>query len=565
MSNFFSTFLFALSENHSLPKLFQNFRRNFITDGFDGSKYLWKKYSNQNNLNIWLKKPEKTITVLATPHTIFLAKSISVVLSQLNIRNELKIGLDFDNYDNSLHIVICPQSFKKLPNLYISYQLEQTVSDRWFSKGQIRKLKNSLLVMDYSLNNIKFLSEAIPFFQLYYLPVSKSKLPFRESDNYDYDVLFYGDTNNPRRQKYLKELKQNFNVKVINNCFGENLWNEIQKAKIVVNVHYYDNALIETTRLYECLSNNCIVVSETSQDINNYPDLLENIDFVEADNIKEMIDKIQKILNNEEEFQKRKDRITAYLNDSSNIFHFYFCRVLLSLNIIDFDTFYRNTHKTINPSSNFWCLGLPESITRQTEFIKEKTKINNEIWQFPGIRHAIPWIGCGLSYKYMIKYAKEYNWNKISICEDDVFFNANFENNLKSLKSYAFDKNIQWDIISGHVTDINENKVIIKHLTKLDNFNIFSLNQTTGTVFNIYNKTIYDHIINWNHYNTDLASNAIDRYIQNKPSLNVITTVPYLVGHKEFLDTTLWNRKAGEFTYDHMTETTIKKMMDSID
>lgn len=563
MSNFFSTFYFALSENHNIRKLFQKFRRNFITNGFDGSKHLWKQYSNQNNMNIWLKNSDKKITILATPHTIFLAKSISSILNKLDINNLLKIGFDFNDFDDSLHIVICPQSFKKLPPLYICYQLEQTTSNRWFSKDQIKKLKNSLLVMDYSLNNINYLSKSIPFSQLYYLPVSKSEVPLTESEDYDYDVLFYGDTNNPRRQKYLEILKKKFNIKVLNNCFGEHLWSEIQKAKVIVNIHYYDNALIETTRLYECLSNRCIVVSEKSQDIHNYPDLLENIDFVDVDNIEEMVNKIQQILQNENEFKTRKKKINTYLKDNSNIFQFYFCRILLSLNVIDFDTFYKHTHETINPSSNFWCLGLPESISRQNEFTKEKTKINNEIWQFPGLRHSIPWIGCGLSYKYMIKYAAQKQWDNITICEDDVFFNSNCQEHLEIVKSYLKFNDISWDIISGHVTDI-DNETQISYLGKQETINLFKLNQTTGMVFNIYHQNIFKYITKWDHNNTNLEKNTIDRYIQHRNKLEVVTCIPYLVSHKEYVDTTLWDRKAGEFTYHHMTESSMKKIMKTI-
>lgn len=563
MNNFLQTLQYVHSAQGSIGKFWQLYRREFIRNGLNGVKALWKNYSNQINLNIWLKNPEKTITILATPHTIFLAKSISLVLDKLNIRNVLKIGFDFDKFDNTLHIVICPQSFKQLPELYICYQLEQTVSDRWFSKEQIKKLKNSLLVMDYSLNNISFLSEIIPFAQLYYLPVSKTALSLTKTDNYEYDVLFYGDTNNLRRQKYLQVLKSHFNVKVLNNCFGEDLWSEIQKAKIVVNIHYYDNALIETTRLYECISNKCIVVSEKSQDIYNYPDLLENIDFVEIDDIEDMVNKVREILQDDNEFKKRKNKLNTYLDDNHSLLQFYFCRVLLSLNIIDFDTFYNHTSATIKPSSDFWCLGLPESTIRQNEFIKEKTKISKEIWQFPGIRHSTPWVGCGLSYKYMIKYAFQNKWNNIAICEDDVFFNSNCQIHLDTIENHLKLNNIQWDIISGHVTDI-DSETQISFLGKQECINLFKLNQTTGMVFNIYNQNIFEYIINWNHNNMNLEKNTIDRYIQYKNNLEVVTCIPYLVSHKEFVDTTLWNRKAGEFTYNAMTESSIKKIMDTI-
>lgn len=60
-------------------------------------------------------------------------------------------------------------------------------------------------------------------------------------------------------------------------------------------------------------------------------------------------------------------------------------------------------------------------------------------------------------------------------------------------------------------------------------------------------------------------TNAIDRYIENKPDLKVITTLPYLVGHKENVCTTLWNRKhTTHFSYHDMTHNSIKAIQDKI-
>lgn len=49
------------------------------------------------------------------------------------------------------------------------------------------------------------------------------------------------------------------------------MWQEerdktIAQAKIVINLHYYDNAILETARLSYLLSNQCIIVSEKSDD-----------------------------------------------------------------------------------------------------------------------------------------------------------------------------------------------------------------------------------------------------------------------------------------------------------
>lgn len=50
--------------------------------------------------------------------------------------------------------------------------------------------------------------------------------------------------------------------------------------------------MLETTRIYECLSNDALIISEKSSDFNTYTDLENIVDFVEIDNIQEMIDEL---------------------------------------------------------------------------------------------------------------------------------------------------------------------------------------------------------------------------------------------------------------------------------
>ena len=84
-------------------------------------------------------------------------------------------------------------------------------------------------------------------------------------------------------------------------------------------------------------------------------------------------------------------------------------------------------------------------------------------------------------------------------------------------------------------------------------------------VFNIYHQRFYDYLLKWDEDNRDLKTNAIDRYIENKPDLKVVTTLPYLVEHKEDVCTTLWDRKHNmHFSYNDMTHNSIKAIQDKI-
>lgn len=563
MKNFFNILSYIFSKQGSLGKTWQYYRREFVKNGLKGVYTQWYRQRGEFYFNKWSIQKEKSITIIATPHTIFITKLISYALDKVGISYSIKIGRNFKEYDDSFHIIVCPQSFKKLPKSYISFQMEQTVSDRWFGEENIQKLKQSLLIMDYSLNNIKYLNEYFPLNQIYYTPISPINLSNNSFSDSEFDVLFYGDTKNERRQKYLEALQRKFKVKIINNAFGKEIWENIGKAKVIVNIHYYEDALLETTRLYECLSNHALVVSEKSSDFEQHLDLNNLVDFVEIGDLDQMLERVQYWKDNSEAYLERKNLITEYVEKDQSIFNFYFYRVLLTLELINFNTLYELTNQIWEPDSQFWCLGLPESIERQAEFNNEKRKISN-IWSFPGIRHNTPWIGCGLSYKYMLRYAKDQQWENIAICEDDVFFPEDFKQKLEYIQSFLKKQNEHWDIFSGHVTDLDFESNI-QLLENNQEIYYLSLNKTTGMVFNIYNNRFYDYLIKWNETNNDLKSNAIDRYIEKKPELRVITTLPYLVEHKENVNTTLWDRKSStKFSYNNMTQKSIEIIKNKI-
>ena len=563
MKNLIQTIQYTYATQGSLGKTWQLYRREFLKNGIFGLKALWLRQNGESKFQQWKSKTQKYITIIATPHTVFITKLLSQALDKVGLSYQIKIGRDFKHFDDSFHIVVCPQTFKKLPKSYIAFQMEQTVSDRWFGQKDMQKLQQALLVMDYSLHNISYLNQHFPLNRIYYTPIAPIDLAGTSSDEHEYDVLFYGDTNNQRRKIYLDALQKKFKVKIINNAFGEEIWDAIRKAKVVINIHYYESALLETTRLYECLSNHALVISEKSSDFEQHTDLSSLVDFVEIGDVEHMLARVQYWKDQTEIYLEQKSRIKEYVQKDQNLFNFYFYRTLLSLELIDFDTLYQLTSQTWNPTSKFWCLGLPESIERQAEFQKEKSKIS-AIWNFPGIRHKTPWIGCGLSYKYMLRYAQEHQWRNISICEDDVLFPEDIQNKLDDIHQFLNNDSLNWDIFSGHVTDLNTDADIqLFDTNKLTTY--VQLSKTTGMVFNIYHQHFYNYLLKWDENNHDLKTNAIDRYIENKSDLKVITTLPYLVEHKENVCTTLWNRKhTTHFSYHDMTHNSIKAIQDKI-
>ncbi len=82
----------------------------------------------------------------------------------------------------------------------------------------------------------------------------------------DIDVLFYGSYNE-RRKAVLDELRQRgLNVATLFGVYGAERDAHIARAKVVLNMHYYDQHIFEVVRVFYLMSNRKAVVAEVSAD-----------------------------------------------------------------------------------------------------------------------------------------------------------------------------------------------------------------------------------------------------------------------------------------------------------
>ncbi|OOF53792.1 hypothetical protein BKK56_10650 [Rodentibacter genomosp. 2] len=278
---------------------------------------------------------QKDVYVLTTKHCLYIASLIENGLKKEGINSKIIFESPKSGFGEGLHFVVCPQMFAFLPKHYVAYQLEQSVSSRWFTPNYLKKLNYAYKVFDYSIENIKYLeNKGINKRNLYFMPISYNSgyADLIGKENEEYDVLFYGDSSNTRRKRYLNSLAENFNIRIVSNLFGEELYKELSKAKIIINIHYYDGALLETTRLYECLSLNKFIISETSPDIHNHSELQPCIEFVEINDIQGMREKVNYWLQNDTLRRNRVSNNKDYLNHNlNNLFDKYFSLFLKEL------------------------------------------------------------------------------------------------------------------------------------------------------------------------------------------------------------------------------------------
>jgi len=223
----------------------------------------------------------KKLDIYCTPHVVNVANAFKLIFKNLNIETELfcrQINTeDIERCRNNKELymfLFCPQwvytpNSGILPiNKYFFYQLEQ------FDKSNSPHIKNDFVkdlmkkskhIFDYSKINLEYYTK-------YPLNFNKTKFSYlipaipiiEKSLNKDIDVLFVGSLNSNRRQQILSLIKkQNINVTIPNNCYGQDLSKLISRSKIFLNIRFSDSKILETCRLHEALlSNNTFIVSE---------------------------------------------------------------------------------------------------------------------------------------------------------------------------------------------------------------------------------------------------------------------------------------------------------------
>ncbi|MFG1599586.1 GT99 family glycosyltransferase N-terminal domain-containing protein [Klebsiella quasipneumoniae] len=498
-----------------------------------------------------------TVRILATQHTLFVAHLIEKNLLDCGIKGHVSTAYSVEQDMGQMHIVVCPQMFKQLPRNYIAFQMEQSVNSRWFTDEYFSRLNNAVAIFDYSLKNIEYLlDKGIPYQKLFYMPISSfPDYPAHLADNgyvlddqkgdIHADVLFYGDPNCERRKAYLQELKKHFNVTVASEVFGDKLTRMVKNAKVVVNIHYYENALLETTRLYETISLGTPVVSESSSDIVEHEDLQDVIDFCPIGDIPAMVEKIQNLLSDKEYYNERKEKIKHFTNvDNKN--NYYLRRYLLSIDKLNF-----SQYKSIFSFEQFQtgdvprlCLSLSETPVRRKAFFASPS---HGFQFFEGIRYRIGWIGCGMSYKYMLSGMLDSKAEMGIICEDDVIFPVDYDNKLNKIINHLQSTEAKWHIFAGIIAHLHEDTKVLD-VKVIDGIEYIYIDKMTSMVMNIYSRRGMDLISQWDEKNIDAETNTIDRYVESAQDLVVVTTLPFLVGYAEEQQSTLWGFENSQYT-----------------
>lgn len=491
-----------------------------------------------------------TLHVVTTPHTEFIGKAIKAALKDTRLRVTTATEMP-ESFDDDLYVIVAPQMFKTLPppEKRILFQMEQVSASSWVDSAYMERMAESLAVFDYSKANIATLVDRnLSYKQLYFVPIRPMSLARPPESERDIDVLFYGAIASPRRGAYLNALAERVNLRVESDTFGPTLHGLLDRTKVVVNIHFYENALLETTRLSEALSHGAHVVSEEATDQADQGAFSHMVEFVPVGQIEEFVRRVEAAL------MAWTAPVSIPDTDGFSGTAFHLLRALHGLGILSLDELQIATVDLPLPSNRL-ILALPEQSERYDHAIAHRLP---GAVAFHGLRNIDGWKGCAMSYKFMATHALAQNLPRLMIYEEDAVFPPGAKARLEEIERYLDRRDNSWDLFSGLLTDLTSDAVI-KNVTTDGNEEIIELDSVIGMVFGIYNRTALQMLADFEFSGGDTMKHTIDRYLEDRRP-HTVTVWPPLVGHAEDLNSSLWSVRNSHVT--PMIESSINRLVE---
>lgn len=503
----------------------------------------------------------RTLRILTTRHTAYVAHMLQVQFRRFDISTDILIDLQHKPDRNLLYLVICPQMFAHVPRHMIAFQMEQSTSERWFDAKYLRRLAHAYAVLDYSTVNIAYLqSKGIPTSLLYYHPIGPTPdfsiqlaqhgVHIPSCDEPTYDAVFYGDVRCARRKRMLDVLSKRFRILVLSEVFGAELYGALRRARVVLNIHYYDPSLLETTRIGECVSLGLPVISERGLPGTSHEDWNGWVRYVPVGDVEAMAAEIESF-QRQPVFSRPTYQPTPADEQARD-----FCtaRLLLGFGLLSHTELMLRAPLITLDGQTPVCLSLPETPQRRSYAVQNCLQ---QPQFFDGLRHVQAWKGCALSYWYLAHVALRTRLAWLEVYEDDCQFLPDSAPALGIARAYLRERCGEWDVFCALITTLPTETRVSK-VEVYRNLTFVHLDQTMGMVYSIFNTGACTHLAAWDPSVDDARTNTIDRYLASREGLRVVTCLPYLVGHHEDVDSTLWG--FGNQAYSSLIEASHRQL-----
>lgn len=214
---------------------------------------------------VWIVTPDNYVHARAFDEC---AAALSEAFTELG--GSAPLVRDPRDWHGRAPIVVGPHLLPKdtpLPDGSILVNFEQvSAREGWIGEDYLTLLSR-YPVLDYSARNCAALSgRGILHAGLLGIGFVEGLTKIAARPDQDIDVLFYGSIN-PRRAHVIEGLKaRGLNVVTLFGAYGAERDQMIARAKVVLNLHFYDAAIFEVVRVSYLLANAVCVLSEGQED-----------------------------------------------------------------------------------------------------------------------------------------------------------------------------------------------------------------------------------------------------------------------------------------------------------
>ncbi|MDB5873599.1 MAG: hypothetical protein JWQ07_3041 [Ramlibacter sp.] len=154
------------------------------------------------------------------------------------------------------------------PRKTIIFNLEQLASTSAMAGAEYRQWLRKWLVVDYHSLNVDYLKRengsGQQVLELPVVPGPSIVFPPGPPAGKSVDVLFYGTLSERRLQVVQRLRAAGVTVETVAGAYGDELTPAIRRARIVLNVHFYETGLFPVARMLQPVANGVPVVCETS-------------------------------------------------------------------------------------------------------------------------------------------------------------------------------------------------------------------------------------------------------------------------------------------------------------
>ncbi len=203
-------------------------------------------------------------------------------------------------------------------------------------------------------------------------------------------------------------------------------------------------------------------------------------------------------------------------------------------------------------SNKIFCITQPEHQYRFNKFDGQRYKPQN-LQYIVGLKHNVPWIGCGMTYREIAKNAMKLDLPYITICNDDVIFREDFAEKYEKIMEYL-KANENWDLFTG-IMNINDPYLRILNKIKVTNeLELLQVDVFSGLGFLVIRKSMFEKMSRWDTIYRNFPHDKLVQYLQRDSSkLTILTTNPFLVDSNYDVKSTISKNKKNEVELNKIT------------